>query len=83
MATPELNNTNKIKNITILTFKVSASSKNLYLAITYSNQIEVRNYNDALEYVEALSNEKAKIKIRDMCDIQKLITKDLLSDKNQ
>ncbi len=41
--------------------------------------IEVRNYNDALEYVEALSNEKA----RDMCDIQKLITKDLLSDKNQ
>lgn len=45
--------------------------------------IEVRNYSDALEYVEVLAEEKAKLRITDMCDIQKLITKDLLADKNQ
>ncbi len=50
---------------------------------TDKDVIEVRNYNDALEYIEVLADEKAKLKIRDMCDIQKLITKDLLSDKNQ
>ncbi len=45
--------------------------------------IEVRNYNDALEYIEVLAGEKSKLKTSDMCDIQKLITKDLLSDKKQ
>lgn len=45
--------------------------------------IEVRNYSDALDYVETLANEKKKLKIADMCDIQKLITKDRLSDKKQ
>ncbi len=45
--------------------------------------IEVRNYSDALDYVEVLAEEKAKLRINDMCDIQKLITKDLLSDKKQ
>lgn len=45
--------------------------------------IEVRNYSDALEYVETLSKEKGKLKIRDLCDVQKLITKDLMSDKKQ
>lgn len=43
--------------------------------------IEVRNYDDALGYVEVLATEKSKLTTRDMCDIQKLITKDLLSDK--
>lgn len=45
--------------------------------------IEVRNYDDALGYIETLAREKSKLKIRDMCDIQKLITKDLLTDKKQ
>jgi Fic family protein len=45
--------------------------------------IEVRNYSDAIDYIEVLAAEKANLKTRDMCDIQKLITKDLLSDKNQ
>jgi Fic family protein len=45
--------------------------------------LEVRNYSDALDYIEVLASEKANLKTRDMCDIQKLITKDLLSDKNQ
>lgn len=45
--------------------------------------IEVRNYDDALGYIETLASEKSKLKIRDMCDIQKLITKDLLTDKKQ
>ena len=45
--------------------------------------IEVRNYNDALEYIEVLAGEKSKLKTSGMCDIQKLITKDLLSDKKQ
>lgn len=45
--------------------------------------IEVRNYSDALDYIEVLSSEKRKLKTRDMCDIQKLITKDLLPDKEQ
>lgn len=45
--------------------------------------LEVRNYSDAIEYIETLAEEKAKLKVRDMCDVQKLITKDLLSDKKQ
>jgi Fic family protein len=45
--------------------------------------IEVRNYNDALEYIDVLASEKKKLKISDMCDLQKLITKDLLKDKKQ
>lgn len=45
--------------------------------------IEVRNYSDALEYVETLAAEKNMIRVRDMCDIQKLITKNLLNDKKQ
>lgn len=45
--------------------------------------IEVRNYSDALEYVEVLSREKKQLTIRDMCDIQKLVTRDLLLDKKQ
>lgn len=45
--------------------------------------VEVRNYSDAIEYIETLATEKGKLKIRDMCDVQKLITKDLLSDKKQ
>lgn len=45
--------------------------------------IEVRNYSDALDYVETLSEEKKKLKLSDMCDVQKLITKDLLGDKKQ
>jgi len=45
--------------------------------------IEVRNYSEALEYVEVLAEEKAKLRITDMCDIQKLITKDLLADISQ
>lgn len=50
---------------------------------TDKDVIEIRNYNDALEYIEVLSEEKAKLKVRDMCDVQKLITKDLLTDKKQ
>jgi Fic family protein len=45
--------------------------------------IEVRNYSDALEYVETLAADPRKLKIRDMCDVQKLVTKDLLEDKKQ
>jgi Fic family protein len=45
--------------------------------------IEVRNYSDALEYIETLAADKKKFKIRDMCDVQRLVTKELLSDKKQ
>lgn len=45
--------------------------------------IEVRNYRDALEYAESLAEDKMKLRLGDMCDLQKLITKDLLIDKKQ
>src|SRR5262249_11925408 len=45
--------------------------------------IEVRNYRDALEYAESLAEDQRKFRISDMCDLQKLITKDLLSDQKQ
>lgn len=45
--------------------------------------LEVRNYSDALDYVEVLSKEKKKFTVRDMCDVQKLVTKNFLSDKRQ
>ncbi len=45
--------------------------------------IEVRNYSDALDYVETLADETKKIKLGDMCDVQKLVTKDRLNDKKQ
>lgn len=51
--------------------------------VTDKDTIEVRNYSDALDYVETLADEKKKLRLGDMCDIQKLITKDLLSDKKQ
>jgi len=45
--------------------------------------LEIRNYSDALEYAETLSREKSKLKSRDLCDIQKLVTKDLIPDLKQ
>lgn len=45
--------------------------------------IEVRNYSDALEYIEQLAKDKARLTTRDLCDIQKLITRDTLKDKKQ
>lgn len=45
--------------------------------------IEVRNYSDALEYIEQLSKDKKRMTTRDLCDIQKLITRDTLKDKKQ
>lgn len=45
--------------------------------------IEVRNYSDALDYIETLAKDKKRITTRDLCDIQKLITRDVLKDKKQ
>jgi len=45
--------------------------------------IEVRNYSDALEYIETLAKDKKRVTTRDLCDIQKLITRDVLKDKKQ
>lgn len=45
--------------------------------------LEIRNYCDALEYVEILAKEKNNPTLRDMCDLQKIITHDLLKDKKQ
>ncbi len=45
--------------------------------------IEVRNYSDALDYIEQLATDKKRITTRDLCDIQKLITRDTLKDKKQ
>ena len=42
---------------------------------------EVQNYHEALDYVATLSEGSAKLKMRDICDIQKLITKGLLPTK--
>ncbi|MGE3610737.1 MAG: Fic family protein [Bacteriovoracaceae bacterium] len=36
---------------------------------------EVQNYHEAIDYVETLSEDGRKISFRDICDIQKLITK--------
>lgn len=33
--------------------------------------------------MEIIAAEKAKIKARDICDVQKIVTKDLLADKKQ
>jgi Fic family protein len=40
---------------------------------------EVRNYHLAIGYVETLSSDDRKLGLRDVCDIQKLVTKDQLS----
>ncbi len=45
--------------------------------------LEIQNYCDALEYVELLSKEKNNPTLRDMCDLQKMITHGLLKDKKQ
>ncbi len=62
---------------------VTKALENKKIETSEKDIIEVRNYNDAIEYVETLAREKTKLKVRDICDIQKLITKDLLSDKKQ
>lgn len=45
--------------------------------------IEVRNYSDAIEYIEQLAKDKKRITTRDLCDVQKLITRDVLKDTKQ
>lgn len=45
--------------------------------------IEVRNYRDALDYAETLAEDRRRLRINDMCDLQKLVTKDLIGDKKQ
>lgn len=62
---------------------VTRALENLKAKTDDKDIIEVRNYSDALEYVETLAADKKKIKIRDMCDVQKMIMKDLLNDKKQ
>ena len=62
---------------------VTQALENIKIKTTDKDVFEVRNYSDALQFVEILATEKAKIKTRDMCDMQKLVTKDLLADKNQ
>jgi Fic family protein len=42
---------------------------------------EIQNYHEALDYVETLSRESGKLKLRDICDIQKLITNGQLPTK--
>lgn len=62
---------------------VTQALENIKIKTADKDIIEVRNYSDALQFVEILATEKAKIKSRDICDIQKLVTKDLLADKKQ
>lgn len=62
---------------------VTQALENVKVKSEDKNIIEVRNYSDALDYIERLASEKKKIKLRDMCDVQKLVTKGLLSDIKQ
>ncbi len=62
---------------------VTQALENIKTKTIVKDIIEVRNYSDALQFVEILAAEKAKIKTRDVCDIQKLVTQDLLADKKQ
>jgi Fic family protein len=50
---------------------------------TDKDVIEVRNYRDALEYAETLAGEKSRFKQRDLCDLQKLVTRNVLLDRKQ
>lgn len=47
------------------------------------DETEVLNYRDALDYAETLAKEKSRFKLRDLCDLQKLVTRDVLGDKKQ
>jgi len=42
---------------------------------------EISNYRTALDYVEKLAEDKRKLKQSDFCDIQRLVTQGLLSEK--
>ena len=42
---------------------------------------EIRNYFDALEYVERLAKDSRKLRVADFCDIQKLVTRDLIAER--
>jgi Fic family protein len=41
---------------------------------------EVKNYYEALDYIETLAKDNRKLVLRDICDIQKLVTKGRLPD---
>ncbi|MCB0363840.1 MAG: Fic family protein [Bdellovibrionaceae bacterium] len=43
---------------------------------------EVRNYGDALDYAIRIAKAKRRLTTKDLCDIQKLITSGVLSDKH-
>lgn len=47
------------------------------------DETEIINYRDALEYAETLASEKGRFRLRDLCDLQKLVTRNTLGDKKQ
>lgn len=42
---------------------------------------EVRNYHEALDYVERLIEDSRPIRLADMCDLQRLVTEGLIEDR--
>lgn len=47
------------------------------------DEAEVVNYNDALTYAGSLATDKRPFRLRDLCDLQKLVTRGVLPDPKQ
>lgn len=60
---------------------VTAVLKGKRIAGSQKDIKEIQNYHRALEYVESLIDDSRPITLADMCDLQKLVTNDLLDER--
>jgi Fic family protein len=69
---------NQIEGNKLQEKEVTALLKGQKVAGSERDLIEVQNYHEALDYVEQLTKDKRKFSQNDFCDIQKLVTKDVI-----
>lgn len=72
---------NQIEGNTLGESEVTAVLQGRRVAGRPKDVKEVQNYHEALAYVETLAEEGRPLKLSDMCDIQRLITKGLIEER--
>jgi len=72
---------NQIEGNSLQEDEVTAIIEGKHVAGSPRDIKEIQNYQTALNYVEQLSQETRKFTLRDFCDIQKLITSNILPEE--
>lgn len=72
---------NQIEGNDLKENEVTAVLQGKHIAGSKKDIKEVQNYHGALDYVERLIEDTRPIKLADMCDLQKLVTLDLIDER--